>query len=764
MRRVRSGLLFSPFLLLFVVFATHGSLAAQEGPLQVPSGFTAQRYADEKLTGDVLCMTTDPQGRIVVSGPGFIKTLIDSDQDGTADKAELFADGPKTGAQGLCFDGNTLYCVGDEGLLAYRDDDADGKADGAPELIYRCRTGGEHFAHAIRKGPDGWIYMIAGNEAGIDESAVSLEHSPIVKPEAGLLLRFSPNFGEIQVLCDGYRNAYDFDFNSSGELFTYDSDDEGDISLPWYRPTRVFNSVPGMTHGWVSRNWKKPNYFREMSPVMVETGRGSPTGVVCYAHQQFPVEFQNTVFVLDWTYGRVIAVKLQRQGASWVARSREFATGIGNDNFAPTDAVVGPEGDLFVSVGGRGSKGAVFRISHSDRVQANETKTRGLDAILDAPQPLAAWSRARWKPAAESLGEEPILRAALDRNRTSQERIRAVEILTELFQGPDIDFMKSMVLEEDRELRARSVWAYGRVVEGKPDAQALQPFLVDSSPAVVRSALEVLLTCPSEELTGFENEVAGCLGHEDHVVRYLALRVAARMTDSGFRGVGDIARTAGWPEAMLMAWAFVDRGYPGHPYGWHDIGTAALTRQKDPELRLTALLLIQHALGGFGSSPGHPAVFDGYLPRTPLEQEPEKLQNLQQAIEEMYPTGDKLVDWELARLTAMISPDSPALLEKLLANVTSDSDPVSDLHHLIVIATLPASRREEQTRQTATALLQLHEKLEANKAVLDRNWEPRVRELYDALVARDATLPKTMAEHEKFGRPEHNVFAEAKAE
>ncbi|MCG6155435.1 DUF7133 domain-containing protein [Rubinisphaera margarita] len=760
MRRVLTDF-FSTLLPLLAVMASPGLLAAQQVPLKVPSGFAAQLYATHELAGDIQCMTTDSQGRIVVSGPGYIKTLIDADHDGTAESAELFADGPKTGAQGLCFDGNTLYCIGDEGLIAYRDEDADGKADGAPELIYRCRTGGEHFTHAIRKGPDGWIYMIAGNEAGIDESVISLEHSPILKPEAGLLLRFSPNFGEIQVLCDGLRNAYDFDFNTSGELFTYDSDGERDISLPWYRPTRVFNSVPGMTHGWVSRSWKKPNYFHEMSPVMAETGRGSPTGVVCYAHQQFPVEFQNTVFVLDWTYGRVIAVKIQRQGASWAAQSREFATGIGTYGFAPTDAVVGPDGDLFISVGGRGTQGTVFRISHSSGAPKQNPKATQLDQILNAPQPLAAWSRARWQPAAKSLGEEPILRAALDRNRTAAERIRAVEILTELFQGPDIDFMKSMVLEKDRELRARGVWAYGRVVEGRPDPQALQPFLVDSSPAVVRSALEALLTCPSNALTGFENEIAGCLGHEDHVVRYLALRVAARMTDAGFRAVGDIARTAGWPEAMLMAWAFVDRGYPGHPYGWHDIGTAALTRQKDPELQLTAVLLIQHALGGFGSSPAHPAVFDGYLPRTPLDQDAEQLQTLQQAIEEMYPSGDALVDWELARLTAMISPDSPALLEKLLTRITADSDPVSDLHHLIVLATLPSTRSEEQTGRTATALLQLHDKLEARKAVLDRNWDPRVRELYDALVTRDANLPKTIAEHEKFGRPEHNLFVDA---
>jgi hypothetical protein len=30
------------------------------------------------------------------------------------------------------------------------------------------KTGGEHSAHAIRRGPDGWLYVLCGNNAGID--------------------------------------------------------------------------------------------------------------------------------------------------------------------------------------------------------------------------------------------------------------------------------------------------------------------------------------------------------------------------------------------------------------------------------------------------------------------------------------------------------------------------------------------------------------------------------------------------------------------
>lgn len=755
-------------LLCMIVLSVPQSVRAAEVPLELPPGFRATLFAADNIAPSVQCMTTDSQGRIVVSGPGYIHTLIDADHDGIAESFEVFANGPASGAQGLCFDGSKLYSVGEDGIMLYVDEDRDGKADGEAELIYRCRTGGEHFAHAIRKGPDGWFYLIQGNETGIDETLIDNASSPIRKPDAGLLLRFSPNFSEIQVLADGYRNAYDFDFNYIGDLFAYDSDGERDISLPWYRPTRVFNTVSGMNHGWVSRSWKRPNYFLEMCPTLVEAGRGSPTGVVSYQHRQFPEEFRNTLFVLDWTYGRVIAVKMKRQGASWVAQSRDFAKGISPYGFAPTDAVVGADGALYVSAGGRGTQGSVFRITYENADGSDQTIVQKvlppIERVLQADQPLEAWSRARWEPLTKAIGEEAFLRAALDRERSVPERLRAIEVLTEKFQGPDVDFMKSMERETDRELRARTAWSYGRSDSGKPDLLTLQPYLNDESPAVVRSALEGLTTCAAETLVGFENDVAKCLGHEDHVVRFLAVRVATRMTDSSFRAVGDVARTSGWPESILMAWAFVDRGYVGHPYGWHDIGTAALSRLDDPQLQLNAVLLIQHSFGGFGDSPAHSGVFDGYMPRLPLNQEPTQLADLQQAIENLYPTGNATLDWELGRLTAMLTADSPVLLEKILQNVTDKSEPVSDLHHLIIAATISSPRTPDQTAQIATALLNLHEKLEDRKLVIDRNWEPRVKEMYEALTARDPDLPKTVANHKKFGRPEHNLFVDAMQE
>src|SRR5262249_41766191 len=149
--------------------------------------------------------------------------------------------GPKDGAMGLLWEGNTLFATGDGGLLRYRDADGDGKADGPPELIRALKTGGEHCAHAIRRGPDGFLYVLCGNSSGIDRIYAQLPPSPIKEPSAGAVLRFTPDLKKSEIIADGFRNPYDMDFNADGELFTFDSDNERCVSLPWYEPTRFYH-------------------------------------------------------------------------------------------------------------------------------------------------------------------------------------------------------------------------------------------------------------------------------------------------------------------------------------------------------------------------------------------------------------------------------------------------------------------------------------------------------------------------------------------
>ena len=178
----------SAFLLLAFVAAT-SNLAAQG--LRCPPGFEVVEFADAKLANDIHCLTIDPKGRVVVAGRGYIRILVDDDGDGKADRALDFASTPKDGAMGLLWEGDTLYAMGDGGLRRFTSKNGD-MADGPSTLLRAMKTGGEHAAHAIRRGPDGWLYVLCGNNAGIDKTYADLPTSPIKQPTAGCVLRFQP--------------------------------------------------------------------------------------------------------------------------------------------------------------------------------------------------------------------------------------------------------------------------------------------------------------------------------------------------------------------------------------------------------------------------------------------------------------------------------------------------------------------------------------------------------------------------------------------
>jgi putative heme-binding domain-containing protein len=266
------------------------------------------------------------------------------------------------------WEGNTLYCMGDGGLRHYADAGGDGRLRPS-ELLWPFKTGGEHDAHALRRGPDDWLYVLCGNSTGIGPRHATLSSSPIRDPIAGCVLRLSPDFKGCEVVADGFRNPYGMDFNGDGELFTFDSDNERCVALPWYEPTRLYHVIAGGHYGWLApqraQTWRLPPYFPDVVAPLATLGRGSPTGFVCYRHTQFPERYRGALFLLDWTFGRIWAVRLEKAGSSYVAKPELFLEAVGDNGFAPTAAAVHPvTGDLFVSIGGRGTRGAVYRIRY----------------------------------------------------------------------------------------------------------------------------------------------------------------------------------------------------------------------------------------------------------------------------------------------------------------------------------------------------------------------------------------------------------------
>lgn len=776
--------------LAVVVFLPQNLPADEPVSLTVPEGFTATLFADDDLAHDVFSMTFDSQGRLVVSGRGYVKRLIDSDGDGRADEAQQFVDGPESGAQGMYFHGDDLLCVDARGLLRYRDRDADGVADGPPDRFLKTEVGGEHGPHAIRKGPDGWWYLIAGNRSGVNEKYVTLPRSPVKHPRAGVVMRLKPDLTGGEVFADGFRNAYDFDFNEAGDLFTFDSDGEREVSLPWYRPTRVFHVVPGGDAGWVSRNWKFPDYFLDMPPVVGAFGRGSPSGVVSYRHTQFPEQYHGALFVEDWTFGRVIAMPLAAEGSTYSSEPVEFITGKGEFGFAPTDIEVGPDGSLYVSVGGRGTRGGVYRIQYDGEEPKPETAADGdaqpdaeteaepsvevaedqeatadqkeLLACLDAPQPLSSWSRKAWMPVAEKLGVGPFEKAVLDTQLSDAQRIRAVQILTEVYTGISAELASELSTTASPAVRAAVAWSLGRKPDAELDAEVLQVYLIDPDATVRRFAVESFASGAGAANSGeLLPAMSLSLVDRDRFVRHAAMRAVGELDDATFRALGKAVPQLGWSGIISNTAGFLFRRDPAQTrISLYAVRAAQLALKGDhpTELKIRATRLMQLGLGGLAQRRGVPAAMSGYTAAEDIEPLERQLDDARTVLAELFPTGDKVLDHELGRLIAVLTSYNPDVLNKVLAQITDESSPTDDIHHLLIAGRIPVARNSKQRAAIAKALVEIEPKMTARDWKEDTNWTDRIREMYLQLVELDTELPAVLIEQEKFGHPGHMVF------
>ena len=508
-----------PFLFLLALSVVcRGELVdVPEHGLRVQRGFRVAQFSDEKLANDIWCMTLSPRGEVTVSGAGYIATLLDENGDGVAERAVEFA--KLKGAMGLCFsdDGKQLLVMADGWLSEYRDDNLDRVADGSPRRILGVQTG-EHGGHAIRKGPDGWWWVIAGNDAGImsrvkevvklgddignDVQSGAYSDGPFLasKPLAGGLFRISPDLKTIVMAADGFRNPYDFDFNERGDVFTYDSDCERDYFLPWYSGCRVYAVTLGRTHGWrlpgYQRSFRVPDYMPSTGPSLADLGRGSPTGVLVAKAQNFPAHYRGGLFACDWTFGRIHFLPLVQRAAEdvggasarleqalhgvlgtsspalplsqpyYVTQPEVFAEPIGSHGFAPTDIVQANDGSLLVSIGGRKTRGAVYRFTATTQddapavIIAPPRIPRVELAVLDALQTKLGGWRLSGASAEAFVPYEPVTPTGLTDDQRTRATDYAQAALLSLDEAVQAEAARLLaMLEDDSEISANRMLA-----------------------------------------------------------------------------------------------------------------------------------------------------------------------------------------------------------------------------------------------------------------------------------------------------------------
>jgi putative heme-binding domain-containing protein len=764
-------------ILLAMILASTNTVNAQDHGVKVPPGFKVTLYADHTLANDIYCMTLDDEGRVIVSSRGWVRRLRDTDGDGRADKAEVMFQ-TATGGMGLSWsDSASLYFCGDGWLSRWyvgRTTSPWLKEEPVDKLL-RLRFG-EHGGHAMRKGPDGCWYVIAGNDAEL--AKVKLDpSSPIKNPEAGGILRFSKDMKKVECIAHGFRNPYDFDFTPLGDIITYDSDTERDFLLPWYSPTRMYHVAHGQHHGWrlpgYMQSLARRDYYPDTVDILSPIGRGSPTGVVCYRHYQYPKRYHGGVFALDWTFGKIWFVPLEADGSTYKTKPEVFLEPIGSNGFAPTDACVAPDGSLFVSIGGRGTRGAVYRIEYVGTKEEPRSEwkepEKDLDKMFAAPQPLDAWSRAQWEPLARKFSTGVILEEAL-KTASVTRSIRAIEIVTDLGEGPIDPWIKELAQSKSWQVRARVAWSLGRVrikrLEGsKADVEVLRQLAQDNHLKVRANALDALgdriaaATVSGEEQHGLVAILSDNLAHPDKRVRLAASRVVTLLVADCWLKVHAMVSKSN--VRAQLAFALSDHLHEISPTVFaSDKKRTALAglRSNDHELRLNALRLLMLIDGDWCLHNPPQVVYSAYALQTPRKEVSPSDKDVRSELRRMYPTGDPNFDHEAARYFAMIEDDDPATVGKILARITKDTTARDDVHHLIVLARLKGQREPSQTSSVVDALFSLEKKWQGYQQKIKQNWAARLLEVVVDLARKHPDLPDAMLKHPAFVHPSHVVF------
>lgn len=370
------------------MLAKGGKRATDPGTVQAPAGFRVELLRSaEAGEGSWIAMAFDARGRLTIAREqrGLLRFTLGP---ANVEKVEVIND-TLLECRGLLYAHGSLFVNANNSRELYRLRDADGDDQFEEDLLLLKTAGGVgHGRNQLTLGPDGLIYIVHGNDVELtprvdpasplrqlgEDALVPIPWgeqvgNPHARAPAGHILQTDSEGKTWRVIAGGLRNPLEVAFNADGEMFTYDADNERDIAAPWYRPTRILHLVPGGDYGWRSGTAKWPVHWPDTLPSVCDIGVGSPTAVEFGTRSRFPEKYRRALFAADWAYGRILAVHLEPDGASYRGSSEQFVSG---RPLNVTDLTFGPDGAMYFMTGGRGTQSGLYRVT-STGAESDET-------------------------------------------------------------------------------------------------------------------------------------------------------------------------------------------------------------------------------------------------------------------------------------------------------------------------------------------------------------------------------------------------------
>jgi putative membrane-bound dehydrogenase-like protein len=378
--------------------------------LKIADGLDATLFASEPTITNPTNIDVDARGRVWVleaynyrpainGNPTHaqgdrIMILEDTNGDGKSDVSKVFYQGPEINAPlGIWVMGNRVLVSQSPYVWLFTDENGDDKAD-KKEIVFEGIAGEQHDhgMHAFTFGPDGKMYFNFGNagEQLKDGSGQFIKDTEgnevsLKNYKQGMVFRCDPDFKNVEVLGHNFRNNYEVAVDSYGTMWQSDNDDDGNkgVRINYVMDYGNYGYTDEMTGaGWQANrtNIEKEIPHRHwhlndpgVVPNLLQTGAGSPTGMVVYEGTLLPERFRNQVIHCDAGPNVVRAYPVAKDGAGYKATIAPLLEGVRDQWFRPSDVCVAPDGSLFVAdwydpgVGGHQAgdqnRGRIFRVA-----------------------------------------------------------------------------------------------------------------------------------------------------------------------------------------------------------------------------------------------------------------------------------------------------------------------------------------------------------------------------------------------------------------
>ncbi|MEM9887864.1 MAG: PVC-type heme-binding CxxCH protein, partial [Bacteroidota bacterium] len=345
----------------------------------------------------------------------------------------------------------------------------------------------DHGMHAFTFGMDGRLYFNSGNAfekiADKDGNFIKNRLDEVIDTKngsykQGLAFRCELDGSNLEVLGHNFRNPYELAVDSYGSLWQSDNDDDGN------RGTRInyvmqygnYGYTDEMTGaGWRTRrigmhdSIPKRHWFQNdpgSVPNLLQTGSGSPTGMIVYEGDLLPEVFQNQMIHCEPGHQVVRAYPVKAKGAGYEAKIQNLMKSK-DPWFRPSDICVASDGSIFVAdwydpgVGGHKmgdvEKGRIYRIApDTDTYQVPKldlsTPENAVEALKNpnlATRYLAWMKLNEWGAAAEDVLLD------LYKNGAEHYRARAFWLLSRI----DKKYIKKALKDENTDIQLAALRA-----------------------------------------------------------------------------------------------------------------------------------------------------------------------------------------------------------------------------------------------------------------------------------------------------------------